>query len=96
MEPSRHGNGLHLIDNLSLFDIETTGIYDRSQVNVQLNDSREVRMDRRRFGALIAIALSAVSVSGQTPKAPLRYLRTDLGAMQVEAVLSQIEWGDLS
>jgi putative toxin-antitoxin system antitoxin component (TIGR02293 family) len=28
--------------------------------------------------------------------APLRYLRTDLGAIRVEAILSHIEWGDLS
>ena len=33
------------------------------------------------------------ALAGDTP---LRCLRTDLGAMRVEAILSHIEWGDLS
>jgi putative toxin-antitoxin system antitoxin component (TIGR02293 family) len=33
------------------------------------------------------------AIGGATP---LRYLSTDLGALRVEAILSHIEWGDLS
>ena len=55
--------------------------------------SRAIDVLGREENALAWLRHPNRALGGATP---LRYLSTDLGAMRVEAILSHIEWGDLS
>ncbi len=89
---------------------EAIGIHPRTLV--RRKSQERLRSDESdRLSRLARITSRAIDVLGSEENAlawlrhpnralggatPLRYLSTDLGAMRVEAILSHIEWGDLS
>src|SRR5438309_2312300 len=89
---------------------EATGIHPRTLI--RRKSQRRLRSDESdRLSRLARITARAIEVLGSEESAlawlrhanralggaaPLRYLSTDMGATRVEAVLSHIEWGDLS
>ena len=89
---------------------EAIGIHPRTLVR-RKSQARLRSNESDRLSRLARITSRAMDVLGGEENAlawlrhpnralggatPLRYLSTDLGAMRVEAVLSHIEWGDLS
>lgn len=89
---------------------EAIGIHPRTLV--RRKSQERLRSDESdRLSRLARVTSRAIDVLGSEENAlawlrhpnralggavPLRYLSTDLGAMRVEAILSHIEWGDLS
>jgi putative toxin-antitoxin system antitoxin component (TIGR02293 family) len=89
---------------------QAIGIHPRTLV--RRKTQARLRSDESdRLSRLARVALRAIEVLGSEENAlawlrhsnralgattPLQYLSTDLGARRVEAILSHIEWGDLS
>jgi len=98
---------LHLSDSEL---VQAIGIHPRTLV--RRKSQKRLRSDESdRLSRLARVTTQAIDVLGSEKNAvawlrhpnralggspPLQYLSTDLGARRVEAVLSHIEWGDLS
>jgi putative toxin-antitoxin system antitoxin component (TIGR02293 family) len=98
---------LHLSDNEL---VQAIDIHPRTLA--RRKSQRRLRSDESdRLSRLARVTSHAIDVLGGDDNAvawlrnpnpalggvpPLQYLSTDLGARRVEAVLSHIEWGDLS
>lgn len=98
---------LHLSDSELA---EAMGIHPRTMAR-RKSQERLGAIESDRLSRLARLLAHATEVLGSEDNAvawlrhpnralggvsPLRYLNTDLGAKRVEAVLSHIEWGDLS
>ena len=89
---------------------EATGIHPRTLI--RRKSQQRLRSDESdRLSRLVRVTARAIDVLGSEENAlawlrhpnkalggavPLQYLSTDMGAVRVDAVLSHIEWGDLS
>jgi len=89
---------------------EATGIHPRTLI--RRKSEKRLRSDESdRLSRLARVTARAIDVLGSKQNAlawlrhanralggvpPLQYLKTDVGAIRVEALLSHIEWGDLS
>ena len=89
---------------------EATGIHPRTLI--RRKSQQRLRSDESdRLSRLVRVTARAIDVLGSEENAlawlrhpnkalggavPLQYLSTDMGAVRVDAVLSHMEWGDLS